>query len=373
MDPASAITAKPTEAYGWAASDASGVLSPFKFQRRATGKHDVQLKVLYCGMCDWDLLVVKNLLGTSKYPIVPGHEVVGVVTEIGSKVQKFKVGDLVGVSHYVRTCRKCERCQEGLDSYCPNLITADGTSFSDGNDLYFYDPNDTESKMYGAYSNITVVDEYYVIRWPENFPLASGVPLLCAGVVPYSPMRYYGFDKPGIHIGLVGLGGMGRLTVKFAKAFGAKVTVISTSIDKKKEALEKYGADKFLLSKEPEQLQAAIGTLDGIIDTVPRVHPLRELIKLLKFDGTLVMLGAPPEPYELPISPLLVGRKKVVGSGGASIKETQEMMDFAAKHNIVADVEIIPMDYANTAMERIEKGDFMNRFVIDIGNTLKSA
>nr|QBY35564.1 tetrahydroalstonine synthase 1 [Rauvolfia tetraphylla] len=370
---AAAETAKKIEAYGWAARDTSGVLSPFKFQRRATAEHDVQLKVLYCGMCDWDSVVVKNGFGTTKYPIVPGHEVVGVVTEIGSKVQNFKVGDVVGVSSYVRTCRKCKRCKEGFDSYCPNLITADGTSFSDGNDIYFHDPNDTESKIYGGFSNITVVDEYYVVRWPENFPLAAGVPLLCAGTVPYSPMRCFGFDKPEIHLGVVGLGGIGKLTVKFAKAFGAKVTVISTSIDKKQEAIEKYGADRFLLSKEPEQLQAAADTLDGIIDTVPRTHPILPLIKLLKFDGTLVLLGAPLEPYELPVSPLLMGRKRVVGSAGASMKETQEMMDFAAKHNIVADVEIIPMDYASTAIERIEKGDFKNRFVVDIGNTLKSA
>lgn len=186
------------------------------------------------------------------------------VTEIGNKVQKFKIGDIVGVSTYIRTCRSCERCKEGEDSYCPSLITGDGTSFSDGKDAFFYDPNDDNTKettkTYGSYSNFTVVDEYYVIRWPENFPLAAGVPLLCAGTVPYSPMRHFGFDKPGIHIGVVGFGGIGKLVVKFAKAFGVKVTVISTSIDKKHEAIHEYGAHGFLLSKEPQQLQVIILT-----------------------------------------------------------------------------------------------------------------
>ncbi|XP_059624104.1 probable mannitol dehydrogenase isoform X2 [Cornus florida] len=348
------------EAFGWAARDSSGVFSPFKFSRRATGEKDVKFKVLYCGICHSDLHFVKNEFGMSMYPLLPGHEIVGIVTEVGSKVQKFKVGDKVGVGCLIGTCGSCENCAKDLESYCPEMILTFSTIYHDG------------TVTYGGYSDIMVADEHFVLRWPDSLPLDAGAPLLCAGITTYSPLRYFGLDKPGKHVGVVGLGGLGHVAVKFAKAFGAKVTVISTSPNKKKEAIEQLGADAFLVSLDSDQMQAAMGTMDGIIDTVSANHSILPLIGLLKSHGTLVLVGAPEKPLELPVMPLLMGRKIVAGSSSGGIKETQEMLDFAAEHNVTADVEVIPMDYVNTAMERLAKADVRYRFVIDIGNTLKA-
>ncbi|KNA08241.1 hypothetical protein SOVF_164180 [Spinacia oleracea] len=217
-----------------------------------------------------------------------------------------------------------------------------------------------------------VVDENFAVRIPENMELDATAPLLCAGITVYSPLKYFELDKPGLHVGVVGLGGLGHMAVKFAKAFGAKVTVISTSPNKKEEAVNRLGADFFLVSRDPQQLQAAVGTMDGIIDTVSAAHPLLPLIALLKTHGKLVMVGAPDRPLELPIFPLLMGRKIVAGSCIGGMKETQEMIDFAAKHDIKADIEVIPVDYVNTAMERLLKADVRYRFVIDIANTMKA-
>ncbi|CAN4114801.1 unnamed protein product [Withania somnifera] len=306
----------PVKAFGWATRDSSGVLSPFNFSRRLTGEKDVQFKVLYCGICHSDIHQLKNEWGNSIYPMVPGHEIVGVVTEIGSKVEKFKIGDKVGVGCLVGSCRKCENCDNDLEIYCPSPIM--------------------------TYNGITT----------------------------YSPLKYFGLDKPGMHIGVVGLGGLGHMAVKFSKAFGTKVTVISTSLSKKDEAIEHLGAHSFLVSRDPDQMQAAVGSLDGIIDTVSAIHPLLPLIDLLKPHGKLVMVGAPDKPLELPIHPLLMGRKLVAGSAIGGIKETQEMLDYAAKHNVTPDVEVVPMDYVNTALERLSKSDVKYRFVLDIGNTL---
>lgn len=351
----------PTKAFGWAATDPSGVLSPFKFSRRATGEKDVRFKVLYCGICHSDLHMVKNEWGSSTYPLVPGHEIVGIVTEVGSKVEKLIVGDKVGVGCMVGACHSCDNCANDLENYCPKMILTYGATYYDG------------TTTYGGYSDVMVAEERYVVRFPDNLPLDAGAPLLCAGITVYSPLQHFGFTKPGMHIGVVGLGGLGHVAVKFAKAFGVKVTVISTSPSKKKEATEHLGADSFLVSRDPDQMQAALGTMDGIIDTVSAVHPLFPLIGLLKSHGKLVMVGAPDRPLELPIFPLLMGRKIVAGSCIGGMKETQEMIDFAGKHNITADVEVISIDYVNTAMERLQKADVRYRFVIDIGNTLKAA
>ncbi|KAB1211056.1 putative mannitol dehydrogenase [Morella rubra] len=351
----------PKKALGWAARDSSGVLSPFKFSRRATGDKDVTFRVLYCGICHSDLHMIKNEWGSSTYPLVPGHEIVGVVTEVGSKVQNFKVGDKVGVGCMVGSCHSCDSCSNDLENQCSKMILTYGAKYHDG------------TTTYGGYSDLMVADEHFVVRIPENLPLDAGAPLLCAGITVYSPLRYYGLDKPGMQVGVVGLGGLGHVAVKFAKAMGVKVTVISTSPNKKKEALEHLGADSFLVSKEQDQMQAAQGTLDGIIDTVSANHPLLPLIGLLKTNGKLVMVGAPEKPLELPVFPLLMGRKMVGGSCIGGMKETQEMIDFAAKHNITADIEVIPMDYVNAAMERLVKVDVRYRFVIDIGNTLNSS
>ncbi|XP_062144395.1 probable mannitol dehydrogenase [Alnus glutinosa] len=348
----------PKKAFGWAARDTSGVLSPFKFSRRATGDEDVTFRVLYCGICHSDLHMIKNEWGMSTYPLVPGHEFVGEVTEVGSKVKKVKVGDKVGVGCVVGACHSCENCKNDLEAYCPEMILTYSSVYSDG------------TLTYGGYSDTMVANERYIIHFPENIPLDASAPLLCAGITVYSPLKYYGLAEPGKHIGVVGLGGLGHLAVKFAKAFGAKVTVISTSISKKDEALEHLGADSFLLSRDQEQVQAAKNTMDGILDTVSATHSILPLIDLLKSHGKLVLLGAPEKPLELPVFPLLMGRKTVAGSNTGGMKEIQEMVDFAAKHNITADTEIIPMEYVNTAMERLAKGDVRYRFVIDIGNTL---
>ncbi|GMI68724.1 elicitor-activated gene 3-1, CINNAMALDEHYDE AND HEXENAL REDUCTASE [Hibiscus trionum] len=350
----------PNKAFGWAARDTSGVLSPFKFSRRATGEKDVAFKVLYCGICHSDLNMVKNEWGFSVYPLVPGHEIVGEVTEVGSEVQKFKVGDRVGVGYFVGSCRSCDSCKDDLENYCPKIILTSGAKYHDG------------TITYGGYSDTMVVDEQFIVRIPENLPLDAAAPLLCAGITVYSPLRYYGLDKPGLHIGVVGLGGLGHVAVKFAKAMGVKVTVISTSPTKKKEALENLGADSFLVSRDHHQLQGASGTLDGIIDTVSAEHPLLPLIGLLKSNGKLVFVGVPEKPLELPIFPLLQGRKMVGGSTTGGMKETQEMIDFAAKHNVKPDIEVVAMEYVNTAMERLLKADVKYRFVIDIGNTLQA-
>ncbi|CAH2068908.1 unnamed protein product [Thlaspi arvense] len=350
----------PVTAFGWAARDSSGVLSPFNFSRRATGEKDVTFKVLYCGICHSDLHQIKNEWGTTNYPVVPGHEIVGVVREVGDKVQKFKVGDRVGVGGLLGSCHSCENCASDLENYCPKMvITHNGTH---------YDGNPT----YGGYSDIMVCDESFVIRFPENLPLDACAPLLCGGITSYSPLRHFGLDKHGLHVGVVGLGGIGHLALKFAKAFGVKVTVISTSPGKMKEATERLGADSFLVSSDPDQMEAAMGTMDGIIDTVSAPHPLLALLGLLKSHGKLIMVGAPDKPLELPIFPLLMGRKIVAGSSIGGIKETQEMIDFAAKYNITADIELIPIEYVNTAMERLAKADVRYRFVIDIGNSLKN-
>ncbi|QCD81963.1 probable mannitol dehydrogenase [Vigna unguiculata] len=346
------------KALGWAARDKSGVLSPFDFTRRETGEKDVAIKVLFCGICHTDLHIIKSEWSESTYPLIPGHEIAGEVIEVGSKVQKYKVGDRVGVGCMVNSCRSCNSCDEDLENYCPKSIPTYGAKDIDG------------SITQGGYSDLVVVDEHFVISIPDNLPLEAAGPLLCAGITVYSPLIFFGIDKPGLHVGVVGLGGLGHMAVKFAKAFGAKVTVISTSPNKKKEAIERLGADSFLVSRNQDELEAAKGTLDGIIDSVSAHHSLVPLINLLKTGGKLVMVGLPDLPLELPVFPILP-RKSVAGSNIGGIKETQEMINYAAKHNIHPDIEIIPVDYVNTAMERLRKADVKYRFVIDIGKTMK--
>ncbi|KAJ6984854.1 hypothetical protein NC653_022983 [Populus alba x Populus x berolinensis] len=340
----------PTRAFGWAARDQSGVLSPFKFSRRSTGEKDVRFKTFI-----WPRMIG----GMSTYPLVPGHEIVGEVTEVGSKVEKFKVGDKVGVGCMVGSCHSCDSCNSDLENYCPKMILTYSTKYHDG------------TTTYGGYSDSMVTDEHFVVRIPDNLPLDAAAPLLCAGITVYSPLRFFNLDKPGMHVGVVGLGGLGHVAVKFAKAMGVKVTVISTSPKKKQEALEHLGADLFLVSRDQDEMQAAMGTMDGVIDTVSAMHPILPLISLLKTQGKLVLVGAPEKPLELPVFPLIMGRKIVGGSCIGGMKETQEMIDFAAKNNITADIEVISMDYVNTAMERLLKTDVRYRFVVDIGNTMK--
>ncbi|KAM3708693.1 hypothetical protein ACB098_02G116900 [Castanea mollissima] len=348
----------PQKAFGWAAKDSSGLLSPFHFSRRETGDGDVTIKILYCGICHSDLHNVKNEWGFTMYPVVPGHEIVGTVTKTGKNVKKFKVGDRVGVGVLVDSCKRCESCQQDLENYCPQMVLTYNSYSQDG------------TKTYGGYSDIVVVDEHYVLRFPENLPPDAGAPLLCAGITVYSPMKYYGMTEPGKHLGVAGLGGLGHVAVKIGKAFGLKVTVISTSPKKEDEAINRLGADSFLVSSDPAKMKAAINTLDYIIDTVSAVHPLAPLISLLKLNGKLITVGLPEKPLELPIFPLVLGRKLVGGSDVGGIKETQEMLDFCAEHGIASDIELIKMGDINMAMERLAKSDVKYRFVIDVANSL---
>ncbi|KAE8727166.1 putative mannitol dehydrogenase [Hibiscus syriacus] len=349
---------KQQKAFGWAATDPSGTLSPFYFSRRENGDEDVTLKILYCGVCHSDLHILKNDWGFTSYPIVPGHEIVGVATKVGKNVTKFKVGDRVGVGVLVGSCKTCECCQQDLENYCPRLIFTYNSHNPDG------------TKNYGGYSDMIVVDQRYVLLFPDNLPLDAGAPLLCAGITVYSPMKYYGMTEAGKHLGVAGLGGLGHVAVKIAKAFGLKVTVISSSAQKESEAIDRLGADSFLVSSDPAKIKSAIGSMDYIIDTVSAAHPLLPLLSLLKVNGKLVTLGLPNKPLELPVFPLVSGRKLVGGSDFGGMKETQEMLEFCAKHNIAADIELIRIDEINTAMERLAKSDVRYRFVIDVANSL---
>ncbi|KAL0535838.1 hypothetical protein IC582_024764 [Cucumis melo] len=349
----------PIKTLGWGARDSSGLISPFPLSRRENGDEDVSIKILYCGVCHSDLHTAKNEWGNTNYPVVPGHEIVGVVTSVGNNVKKFKAGDQVGVGVIVECCKSCENCEEDRENYCPKLVYTYNAHLHDG------------SKTYGGYSDKIVVDQHCVFRIPDSLPLAGAAPLLCAGITVYSPMKYYGMTESGKHLGVVGLGGLGHVAVKIAKAFGLKVTVISTSPRKKEESISKLGADSFLVSTDPEQMKAATETMDYIIDTVSAVHALDPLLSLLKLNGKLITVGLPDKPLELPISSLVNVRRMVGGSNFGGMKETQEMLDFCAEHNIVADIELIKMNDINNAMERLAKSDVRYRFVIDIANSLK--
>uniref|UniRef100_A0ACD5Y249 Uncharacterized protein n=1 Tax=Avena sativa TaxID=4498 RepID=A0ACD5Y249_AVESA len=355
-------TAQGSAALGWAARDASGVLSPFDFSRRAQKNDDVTIKVLYCGICHTDLYTIKNEWGTAMYPVVPGHEILGVVTSVGSGVTKFKAGETVGVGYFLGSCRSCECCGNGYENYCSGMVlTSNGI-----------DPEHGGAVTQGGFSDVIVVNQDYVVRVPDGLPLDGAAPLLCAGVTVYSPMMRFGLNTPGKHLGVVGLGGLGHVAVKFGKAFGMKVTVISTSPGKREEALERLCADEFLVSRDPEQMQKAVGTMDGIIDTVSAWHPISPLFALMKPMGQMVFVGGPTKPLELPAYAIVPGGKGIAGNCVGGIRDCQAMLDFAGKHGITAEVEVIKMDYVNTALERLEKNDVRYRFVIDVAGSLGS-
>ncbi|KAK8923778.1 putative mannitol dehydrogenase [Platanthera zijinensis] len=349
------------KAYGWAARDPGGLLSPFTFHVRENGDEDVTLKVLYCGICHTDLHVIKNDWGNARYPVVPGHEIVGIVISVGKNVQKFKTGDSAGVGFLAGSCKDCSNCQEGYENYCPKSISTSNGIQPDG------------STTFGGFADIVVVNEDFVVHLPDNMPLDKTGPLLCAGITVYSSIKQLGLNVPGKHLGVVGLGGLGHLAVKFAKAFGSKVTVISTSSNKKNEAIEHLGADSFLVSTDAEQMKAAIGTLDGIINTVSAHHQITPLIFLLKTFGKMVLVGGTIQPFELLSFSLIQGGRTLAGSLIGGMRDTQEMVNFAAEHNVAADVEVVPIDYVNTAIERLGKGDVKYRFVVDVANSLTPA
>lgn len=355
MDTASEIT----NCLGWAARDESGTLSPHRFDRRVPRSDDVSLKITHCGVCHADVAWTRNRMRDSIYPLVPGHEIVGVVTEIGSNVSHFNIGDNVGVGTYVNSCRDCEYCNENLEVNCTKgaVYTFNGID-SDG----------TVTK--GGYSSYIVVHERYCFKIPDGYPLAMAAPLLCAGITVYTPMMRHNMKQPGKSLGVIGLGGLGHMAVKFGKAFGLKVTVLSTSASKKEEALKLLGADEFVVSSDLQKMDSLKSTLDFIIDTASGNHPFDPYMSLLKVNGIMALVGFPSEIKMLPIS-LNHGSKTLSGSITGGTKAIQEMLEFCAANKIYPEIEVIPIQYVNEALERLIKKDVKYRFVIDIENSLK--
>ncbi|BFI30848.1 cinnamyl-alcohol dehydrogenase [Marchantia polymorpha subsp. ruderalis] len=343
--------------FGWAAHDANGVLVPFKFTRRPTGPDDVNLRITHCGMCHAELVWLFNKLGDSKYPMVPGHEVVGVVTEVGSNVTRFKEGDRVGVGTFVYSCRECEICKDGMQQICDQKVMTYNAYDRDG------------TLTAGGYSTHMVCNQDHVLAIPENLSMAEAAPLLCAGITVYSPMTRLGMNKAGQTLGVIGLGGLGHMAVKFGKAFGMKVTVMSTSESKREEALSVLGADTFVNTSDPAQLEAARNSIHNIMDTVPYEHALDLYLPLMKPRGHLVIVGFPHEHKFAPHN-LILGFKSITGSVTGSIAEIQEMLDFCAKKNVTPMIEMVDIKDCNEALTRMLNKDVRYRFVIDIEKTL---
>lgn len=340
---------------GWAALDSSGKVVPYTFKRRENGVNDVTIEIMYCGICHTDLHFAKNDWGISMYPVVPGHEITGIITKVGSNVNKFKLGDRVGVGCLAASCLECDFCKSSHENYCDQIQLTYNGIFWDG------------SITYGGYSKFLVADHRYVVRIPENLPMDATAPLLCAGITVFSAFKDSNLvDTPGKRVGVVGLGGLGHVAVKFGKAFRHHVTVISTSPSKEKEARERLGADDFIVSTNAQELQAAGRTLDFIVDTVSAKHSLGPTLELLKVNGTLAVVCAPDQPMELPAFPLIFGKRSVRGSMTGSTKETQEMLDVCGKHNITCDIELVKTDNINEAWDRLARNDVRYRFVIDI-------
>lgn len=337
---------------GLVVKNAESPLEPFEFERRELRPNDVGLDIVYAGICHSDIHQAREEWGPSLYPMVPGHEIVGIVREIGSTVTKFKVGERIGVGVFIDSCRTCPSCLEGLQQYCENGNTATYNSYERDGTIAF-----------GGYSNNFVVDADYAMHVPENLELSGVAPLLCAGITLYSPLKHWNV-QPGMKVGIVGLGGLGHMGVKFAKALGADVTVFSHSPNKETDA-RTMGADEFVVTKDPSSLKALSRKFDLILNTVSAELDINAYLNLLKLDGTLVVIGLPGKPYSVGVGVLLGARRSMAGSQIGGIPETQEMLDFCGTHNIVSDVEIIKADYANTAYERTIASDVKYRFVID--------
>lgn len=348
------MEAKHIKAFGTTAAEAP--LHTLDIQRRKATAHDVEIEILYCGICHSDLHSAKNEWHNTIYPIVPGHEIVGRVTHVGDHVKAFQVGDLAAVGCMVDSCRDCEPCQQGLEQFCEA-----------GNTLTFNSPDQFLSgQTYGGYSESIVVDESFVLRVPANLDLAATAPLLCAGITTYSPLRHWKVG-PGSRVGVVGIGGLGHMGIKLAKAMGAHVVVFTTSLSKTADA-KRLGADEVVLSTDKAQMKAHANSLHFILDCVSAEHSIDAYLRLLKVDGALVLVGAPMEPLPVTSFSLIGGRKTFAGSNIGGIAETQEMLDFCAEHNIVSDVEIIGVDQINQAYERLLAGDVKYRFVIDMAS-----
>ncbi len=340
-------------AKGYAAPSAVQPLGPFTFERRNPGPKDVVIDILYCGVCHSDIHQVRDEWGGSIFPMVPGHEIVGRITEVGSEVTAFKPGDLAGIGCFVDSCRTCPSCQKGLEQYCEvGMVGTYNGRFPDG------------TPTHGGYSNVIVVDEQYTLRVSDKLDLKRLAPLLCAGITTYSPLREWKVGK-GHKVAVVGLGGLGHMAVKFAVSMGAEVTVLSTSPNKEADARE-LGAHHFAVSKDKEQMKALRNHFDFIVDTVSAQHDIGAYLQLLALDGTMILLGVPPEATPIPSFNLIGKRRRLVGSLIGGIAETQEMLDYCAEHNIMSDVEVIPINDINQAYEHMIKGDVHYRFVIDM-------
>jgi alcohol dehydrogenase (NADP+) len=345
------------KAYAYAAESSKSPLTPFELERRATGPNDVRIDILYCGVCHSDLHTARNEWRNTVYPNVPGHEIVGRVSEVGADVTKFKVGELAGVGCMVDSCRTCASCKEGLEQYCEGPDGFIGT--------YNAPDKHTQGVTFGGYSTSIVVDEAFTLRIPENLELAAVAPLLCAGITTYSPLRHWNV-QPGQKVGIVGLGGLGHMGVKLAAAFGAHVVLFTTSKSKIEDA-KRLGAHEVVISTDPAQMAAHANSFDYILNTVAASHDLDGFVSLLKRDGTLTLVGVPEHPHPSPsIANFIFKRRALTGSLIGGIAETQEMLDFCGKHGITSDIELIKMEEINTAYERMLKSDVKYRFVIDM-------
>jgi uncharacterized zinc-type alcohol dehydrogenase-like protein len=341
------------EAKAYAAQSPETDLAPWDFERREVGPHDVQIEIKFCGVCHSDLHQIKNEWFPGIFPMVPGHEIVGNIVKVGDHVKKFKAGELAGVGCMVDSCQVCENCQQGLEQYC-----------LEGNTQTYNNLDRSGVPTYGGYSSTIVVREEFVLHISEKLSLAATAPLLCAGITTYSPLRHWKVGK-GHKLAVLGLGGLGHMGVKFGVAFGAEVTVLSTSPGKE-EAAKALGAHHFVVTSDPQQVKAVKGSFDFILDTVSAEHDMNMYLSLLKTDGVHICVGVPTNPYSIHPFSLLGGRKSVAGSGIGGIPETQEMLDFCAEHNIVSDIELIDIKDITASYKRMLKGDVRYRFVIDI-------
>jgi alcohol dehydrogenase (NADP+) len=348
-------------AKAYSAASATSPLAPTRITRRDPTERDVQIEILYCGICHSDLHTVRNEWSAfmpTVYPCVPGHEIVGRVAKVGSAVTKFKPGDIAAVGCLVDSDRNCPECHAGLEQFCANAT-------------FTYNAPDKHlgGVTYGGYSDGIVVDKRFVLRVPSNLNLAGAAPLLCAGITTYSPMRHWGVTK-GKKVGVVGIGGLGHMGVKFAHALGAHVVVFTTSPSKKEDAL-RLGADEVVISRNADEIQKHAGSFDFILDSVSADHDINAYINLLRRDGNITLVGAPEKPLAVAAFGLIMGRRSLSGSPIGGIAETQEMLDFCGRHNITADVEVIPIQKVNEAYERLLKSDVKYRFSIDMAS-LKS-
>jgi uncharacterized zinc-type alcohol dehydrogenase-like protein len=347
------------QTWGFAAHEAKGLLGPWQFERRDPRPNDVVIEILFCGVCHTDIHQVANDWGGSMFPMVPGHEIVGRVTRVGSAVTKFKPGDAAGVGCMVDSCHSCRSCQDGEEQYCEK-----GSTFT-----YNSPDPDTGGNTYGGYSSTIVVPEDFVLRISSKADLAGVAPLLCAGITTYSPLRHWKVG-PGMKVGIVGLGGLGHMGLKFARSFGAHVVQFTTSLSKKDDALQ-LGAHEVVLSTDSGAMEAHTGSFDFMLDTVSAPHDLNALTALLRKDATLTLVGVPDQPPTIFPAPLIFRRAAIAGSLIGGIRETQEMLDYCAEKNITADVEVIRMDQINEAYGRMLRNDVKYRFSIDMSTLPK--